>query len=358
MAARPTTLRDVAKKAGVSVATVSYVLSGKGRMSPERRHAIEAMLREAGIRPRYKRYPVFYIADHREFSDMHAFTPFLQLYDGLNESLEGADVDLRTEFLRPPTNGTLRDQIERILSYRPGAVVLDSNLKDNLAEVGHFFEKEGVPAVQVGHTLHAEDIDAVVVDNFGGAYAGTKHLIAGGHRRIALIRWNVSGDPASSKKYAGYQCAIEEAKLPLDPSLIVESGYTKTPDGVQPARVAIDQLLALRDPPTAVLVDNSFISPPLIYPNDPSEPQVPERIRKLDIIHFEAWHTEWMEQVMAGKLCYPPRHVKLLQINWQELGRSAGKHVLARMEGLAGKGQVFQLVPSLYLADGDEYRPL
>jgi DNA-binding LacI/PurR family transcriptional regulator len=357
MATPTLTLRQVAQQANVSVATVSYVLSGKGRMAPETRRKVERLLREAGIRPRHKRYPVFYLCDHREFRDMQACNPFLQLYDGLNASFHQAEITLRVEFLHKPGAGGLRGQLEQLHAARVGGVILDSNLRDDVEHVGRFFEQQKVPAVQVGHAVRAPGIDAVVVDNFGGAHGAVRHLIDRGHTRIATIRWNVGGDPASSKKYAGYTCALNEAGLPIRPQYVVESPFTKE-DHVLPGRVAIERLLSLDEPPTAVFVENSFISPGLIYPSDATERQLPEPIAALDIVHFEAWHLEWVEQVMAGKLNYPPRRTKLLRINWEELGHVAAKRLLTRMESDQQGGEVIQVVPRLIQVEGYESTPL
>lgn len=352
-ATRPVTLRDIARRANVSIATVSYVLSGKGRMAPDTRRQIERLLREAGLKPRFKRYPVVYISAHREFHDMHAFNPFLQMYDGLNASFHEAEVALRIEFLHRNGNGTVRQQLQQLLSYRVGAVVLDSNLRDELDEIGRFFQEQEVASIQVGHTVRSAALDAVVVDSFGGAYKAVRHLIAQGHRRIGSIRWNVAGDPASIKKHAGYTCALQEAGLAVRPEYVVESPFTKNQDAL-PGRVAVDQLLSLREPPTAVFVENSFISPSLLYTASPAERALPKALRALDIVHFEAWHLEWVEQVMAGKLNFPSRQTKLLRINWEEIGRVAAKRLLERMEGLTGEPEVFQLVPKLMHVQGAE----
>jgi LacI family transcriptional regulator len=350
---RPVTLREIARRANVSVATVSYVLSGKGRMAPDTRRHVERLLRESGLRPRYKRYPVVYLSDHREFHDMHAFNPFLQMYDGLNASFHEADVALRIEFLHREGGGSVRQQLQQLLSYRVGAVVLDSNLRDEVEEIGQFFTEQEVPVIQVGHTVRSTAVDAVVVDSFGGAHKAVRHLISQGHTRIGTIRWNVAGDPASSKKLAGYTCALQESGLPVRPEYIVESPYTKEED-VLPGRVAINQLLALPEPPTGVFVENSFISPSLLYTADASERELPKKIQALDMVHFEAWHLEWLEQVMAGKLNYPQRRTKLLRINWDEVGRVAATRLLQRMEGHAGEPEVIQIVPKLMQVEGYE----
>jgi len=325
-------------------------------MSRDTRSSIESMLREAGVRPKYKRYPVFYISDHRAFKDVHAFAPFLQLYDGLNESFHDAEVNLRIEFLHLPGSGALQAQLERLLSYRPGGVVLDASLID-LAETARFFEKNQVPVVQVGHTVRVDGIDAVVVDSFGGAYMAIRHFITAGHRRIGIARWYVHGDPASSKKFAGYQCALSEAGIPMRDEYVVESPFTREGDHL-PGRVAVEKLLALPEPPTAVFIENSFISPSLLFTTHPHELEIPKAIRDLDIIHFEAWHLEWLNQVLAQKLCYTPLQAKLIRIDWKELGRVAAKRLAVRMEGVPNSGQIVQLVPSLFEAKSDEYTPI
>lgn len=349
------TLREVAARANVSVATVSYVLSGKGRMAAETRRTIERLLRDAGIRPRYKRYPVVYISDHAGFGDMHAFRPFLEMFGGLNGAFREADLTLRIEFLNAsPGGGSIRQQIAQMLPEKVGGVVLDDGLKQNVEEIAKYFDKQQIPVVQVGHTVRSAAYDAVVVDSFGGAYKAARHFIETGHTRIATIRWDVASDPASPKKFAGFSCALGEAGIPVRPEYVVESPHTKVGDQL-PGRVAVEQLLALPEPPTAVFVENSFISPSLIYTIDPNEREIPKAIRDLDIIHFEAWHLEWLEQVMAGKLRFPCRNVKLLRINWEEVGRVAARRVRERMEGAQGAAEVFQIVPKLYrIADDKE----
>lgn len=353
---RPVTLRDIAQTANVSVATVSYVLSGKGRMSADTRRQIERLLREAGLRPRYKRYPVVYVSARREFNDMQAFNPLLQIYDGLSASFRESDVALRMEFI-VSSGAALRQQLPQLFNYRVGGVVLDSNLRDDLAIIAEFFAEQKAPVVQIGHIVRAPAVDAVIVDSFTGAYNAVKHLIAEGHRRIATIRWDVADDPASGKKHAGYVCALQEAGLAAAPELIVESPHTREGDEL-PGRVAVDRLLALRNPPTAVFVENSFVSPSLMYTINESERGRPKALQELDVVHFEAWHLEWVEQVMAGKLAYQQRRTKLLRISWDEIGRVAARRLVERMEGLSGQGEVIQLVPKLVQVQGDKVSSL
>ena len=351
-------LRMIAERVNVSTAAVSCVLNGKGRMSPEKRLAIQRILREAGYRPRHKRLPVFYVLSEQGFRDMHAFEPFFRNFHGLSDVLYAEQVTLRPFFLRLDGAAVANTELKDLLAMNVGGVFLDASLEKAMGGICQTLCREEVPAVQVGHVALSPAVDAVVVDNFGGAYDATHYLVSRGHQRIATIRWNVAGDPASNRKFAGFTCALVEAGIPIRPEYVVESPFTKA-GGLQPGRVAVAQLLALPDPPTAVFVENSFISPALIYPQDTTERELPAAIRALDMVHFEAWNLEWIEQALASKLNYPPRKTRLMRINWEEVGRAAARVLLARMESRKTTNpQVVGLAPRLYEIDGYDATPI
>ena len=358
MISKRVTLRDIAQRANVSVATVSCALNGKGRISPAKRQRIQGMLKRAGYRPRVKARPVLYLAFAAQRVKTHVFIPFMRKYQGINEALHAEGVDLHVEF----TNARmpLEAQLAGMLSYKPAAVVLDSDLGDAADSMVGFFEANSVPVVQVGHVPHSHHCGAVVVDNFNGARTAVQHLAHVGHTRIGTIRWNVDGDPASQEKYAGYLCALGEAGLEARPEYVVESPY-KREAGDLPGRVAVGRLLSLPEPPTAVFVENSFVSPSLLYPSGPTEKSLPPEIRALDMVHFEAWHLDGQEEAVAGALAFPGRATKLLRIDWHELGRVAALRVLERLNGANGAngdGQVLRIAPRLMMVNGEQSTPL
>lgn len=357
MSRQTVTLREIAAKADVSVAAVSYVLNGKGGISRPRRRQISQLLEEAGLKPRYLRYPTFYICTHRSLTDMSFHAPFFQKYDGLNSSFHEFDVGFRLEFLHRPGGRSLDGQLQELLSYKPGAVILDSDLDHDLPKVAAFFESQDVPALQVGHTTRTEDVDAVVIDDFGGAYTATRHLIEAGHKRIATIRWHVNIDPASSRKHSGFICAMNDAGLPVRPEYVVESPPKREGRNLT-GRVAAARLVSLAEPPTAVFVENSFVSASLLYPIDPSEQELPAAIQSLDMVHFEAWHLDFIEHVMAGVFNYPTRRAKLMRIDWSELGRVAAKQIVDRLKGGEPSGQVIRLAPQLVTVDAMGVEPV
>lgn len=356
MAEQQVTLRQIAEQANVSVAAVSYALHGKGRMSAQMRSQLERMLKDAGYKPSYKLRPVLYINSHSIFHDMHILHPLLSKYEGINTCFHTEDIPYRLELLHMPGAASLEEQLNLLLAFRPSGVLLDSDLGEEMEEATHFFRKAHLPAVQLGHVQRAQGIDSVIVDSFGGAYAGTQHLIKQGHRRIATIRWNTTNDPASRQKFSGFGCAMSEAGLPVPDAYVVEAPLGRRPAG-QPGRVAMKRLLELPEPPTAVFVENSFVSPSLLYPLPP-EKTVPQCIAEIEMVHFEAWSLDWIEQVVVSKLSLPPRHAKLLRIDWYQMGQVAAKRMLAKLEDGELDEQVIRLAPQLVEVHQDEVTKL
>jgi len=84
------------------------------------------------------------------------------------------------------------------------------------------------------------------VDNFHGARLATRHLLDLGHRRIGIIR-GLPGLQPGIDRLLGYQSMLEERGIPFDPALAVPGTATR-----EYGWKAMEQLLALPDPPTAV----------------------------------------------------------------------------------------------------------
>lgn len=116
-------------------------------------------------------------------------------------------------------------------------------------EVIDVLGSNGVPWLLVNRRMPAAD-RWVVLDDDGAAALGVAHLVAHGHRRIAHIAGPRDADTARRRE-AGYRGALEAAGLPLHTQLVLSGGYSSA-GGAD----AMRRLLALPDPPTAVLVAN------------------------------------------------------------------------------------------------------
>ncbi len=107
-----------------------------------------------------------------------------------------------------------------------------------------------MPVVLVDRKIRGLDVPAIRVDNRAGACEAVKHLIGLGHERIAIIK-GIDGIETSDERYAGYVQALKEGRLPMRDTLVKEGRFLK--DG---AFVATEELLQMRNPPSAIFVCN------------------------------------------------------------------------------------------------------
>jgi len=81
------------------------------------------------------------------------------------------------------------------------------------------FRRKNVPVVLADRLIPGLEIDSVTTDNFDGAYALTRYLIDKGHRQIAIILSTLFS--TERERLAGYEKALSDSELPVDPDLVV-----------------------------------------------------------------------------------------------------------------------------------------
>jgi LacI family transcriptional regulator len=112
----------------------------------------------------------------------------------------------------------------------------------------------GLPTVLIDRVLDGIEMPAVVADNYRGGYIATKHLLSLGHRRIGCIARPVRLSH-SRERVQGYQTALKDAGIAFDERLVAAGGY-RLENGYE----AIQYLLGLEDPPTAVFTYNDIMA--------------------------------------------------------------------------------------------------
>src|SRR5687767_3227209 len=214
------TIKDVARRSGVSSMTVSRVINDSERVSPETRRRVEAAIAELGYVPsRLARGLIRQKTGTLALIVPDVANPFFTLI------VRGAeDVARRAGYrvILCDTRADLtieRDVIEEMLAHRVDGVAI-APVSDRSRTHLRRLAKFGVPFVLIDRTIPGVDSDVIVGDSVGGARRLVEHLISLGHRRIGLI---VESDEVSTARdrRRGYVDALEAAGLPIDPSLIV-----------------------------------------------------------------------------------------------------------------------------------------
>lgn len=117
----------------------------------------------------------------------------------------------------------------------------------------------------------------VVFDNRRAGYAMMSHLLARGHRRIAVVLWSEHFvHPALEERLQGFQAALRKAGLALDPSLV----YRFQPLGDETSiSETVDRILALREPPTAIIAADDIAALEIVDLLQGRGVRVPDEIR-------------------------------------------------------------------------------
>ncbi|SEQ16533.1 LacI family DNA-binding transcriptional regulator [Microlunatus flavus] len=248
------TVADIARDAGVSIATVSKVLNRRPDVAPETRARVNGLLAERG-----------YVLSARTRNKTRASRPArgglvdLVFNDPGSpwaaEVIRGAAAAARTvrasivvTALDPEQRGRRRWLDDLADRGSLGLVLAVSSMS---AEEQGAVRQLGLPVVLMDLVGDFEStLPALGTGNFGGGVAATQHLLDLGHRRVATIT-GPQRYLSSQARLAGYRAALERAGLPVAPELVREGDFHHGS-----AREATAVLLGLADPPTAVFAAN------------------------------------------------------------------------------------------------------
>lgn len=247
-------IRDVAEAAGVSVATVSRALNTPDRVTP----ALRARVADAARRLGYLGNGAARALASRRSGTMGALVPtldnpvFAACIDAFQQRLDAHGMSLLVATAGYDAAAETR-----------GLRTLLQRGVDGILLVGAEHEPEtwallppGLPAV-VTWTHRAEGcaLPCIGFDNAAAAARITRHLLALGHRRIAMIAGLARGNDRAAARIAGVRAALAEAGLTLAPPLLAERAYS-----VAEGSAAMAALLALPEPPSAVICGNDHLA--------------------------------------------------------------------------------------------------
>lgn len=222
------TVRDIAKVAGVSVASVSNVLNGVDKVSEETRERIIQVMLDLDYHPNLVARSL-----SKRKSDMIGL--LLPITD---EGPSSTSLLLRDN----PFYGELLSGVEAkaseygydvlIKGIRSGESCRDWILKRNLDGaifLGNYSEVLSEEMQGLGKRLVLVDCydegtqihSTIGIDDENGGYLATKHLLENGHRKIALVASNVNLDGPIRRRYLGYKKAMEEFGITQTDDLIL-----------------------------------------------------------------------------------------------------------------------------------------
>ena len=243
------TMADVARRAGVSITTVSHVVKGTRRIAPDTERAVREAIDSTG-----------YLYDGVAGSlrtggtrtvgvAMSAITNpyFASLVHALERSLAAAGYSMLLADTHDEPVAEARAMGD-LLSRRADAVVLAPSGDPGAAM--KLARRRGVPVVFIDR-FGDYDVDQVGCENVEPTAALVDHLAQTGHSRIAMVAGR-RGLPTTEERVDGYRRGLRRNSLRFVPSLLVSGEGDDAP-----TRAAVSRLLSLAKPPTALLVANN-----------------------------------------------------------------------------------------------------
>jgi DNA-binding LacI/PurR family transcriptional regulator len=307
----PVRIQEVARRAKVSSATVSRVLSNKPHVREELKERVLRVVQDLGYEPnrvarslRAQRSSVIglIISDVRNsfFQQLARAVEDMAYKNGYAVFLCNSDEDPEKESL----------YVNVLRAERVAGVIMSPTRETTNACKSLLVA--GIPAVAVDRSVLGTSLDSVITDNSVATYKLISHLIGQGHKRIGAV-FSDLGITTGRERFEGYKRALREAGLPLDETL-VRTGLPMDEDGYRLAK----SLLESSPRPTALFTGSKLLTYGALHAIYDSGLNIPKDI---SLASFDK--LDWMPALPAMSYAEQPAY---------ELGKTATELLLKRLE--------------------------
>lgn len=327
------TIIEVAERAKVSIATVSNVIRGTRRVSPALEERVRAAIRELDYSPNE-------IARSLKVKQTRMLA--LVLPDITNpffpEIIRGAEDTAfdRGYFLITANTdeqiGRERRIVAALRSYRVDGILLASAPGKDSSHIRSIMQG-GISIVCLDRTVSGIKTDAVLLDNVRGGRECVRHLIQGGHSRIAIITGSLSLQ-TGRERLRGYEEALRESDIEIDRELVLEGNF-RDESGYRLGK----ELLQRRVKPTAIFVCNGVMTLGVLKAFEELGVRCPDDIA---LATFDD---------LAVDRSFHPHLTAVVQPGY-EMGARAATILMDRVEGkLTNEPFVVRIVPTLIIRE-------
>jgi LacI family transcriptional regulator len=237
------TLSQVARKAGVGTTTVSRVINGGQRVSPETLEHVRRVIETLGYTPNQAART---LKGHRTKTIGLVIPsiadPFFSSCAEAAQAIARANDSLMVVAVTSNDPHTEMENLDVLIRHRTdGLLIVPANSQSQTLR--NLLERVAVPIVAIDRPVSESPIVCVVCDNFNGAITGTRHLIDHGYKRIVCLTGE-STLYTIRERMRGYRKAVEAARLPCI--------FDTTVKDYKSAEYAIKRLLDSPNPPDAI----------------------------------------------------------------------------------------------------------
>lgn len=229
MSRKKVTIRDVAEHAGVSIASVSYVLNGKEhKVSAETIELIHESIKALnyipsmsarGLAKNQSQLIAVIIPQTEDRRQLVFDNPFY------SEMISNIEATVRKEGYHVLLAGVEKEQSYLDISVSrslDGAILIGIYPEELYEEC----KQANIPIVLVDSYIHDQFFTNVGIDDEFGGYLATKYLIEHGHKEIAIVTGSIKRDGVVEKRYLGYRRALAEANIPFKKQYVFEDSVS------------------------------------------------------------------------------------------------------------------------------------
>lgn len=293
------TINEIAKEAGVSLATVSRVLNNSGYVKDETRKKVMKVIDKYNYTPS---------AIARSLSTNVTNTvgvivpditnPFYgEIIKGITEIAEENNLNI----ILCNSNDSIDNELKSIKTLKEhrirGLIISPTSVENDLnSEYLQALNNLGTPVILVDGHLKYSNFNGVFVDNIKGSYDAIEALIKEGHEDIAIITGRMNSKPAQDR-LLGYEKALIMNNININENLIFNGDYS-----IESGYEATKQILALENRPTAIFTCSNFMTLGCIRALSESNIRIPNDI---SLISFDKIDVLSILNINISHVCGP-----------------------------------------------------
>lgn len=273
MSSSKNTIKEVAKHAGVSIATVSRYLTNPASIKSENRKNVELAVKELNYQPSI-------YARRLAGGKLNTFGLIIPGYEGIFYSFYALEI-IRTVALALDKKGV--DLHLHIFwnkdTFKTSLVdgVIFADVIDNQNQLKRLIN-EDFPLVVLNRKIEEPQVSFVAIDNFKGAYEATEFLIHHGHRLVAHLAGDLRVQCAKDR-LEGYKAALEKNKIKVKEEYIKLTNFSS-----RGAREKLEELFNTKEFPTAIFCCSDEVASEVLVYAEEKKIKIP---KELSVVGFD-----------------------------------------------------------------------
>ncbi len=306
-------ITEIAKLAGVSIATVSRALNGRGSVRADTRRKILSIAEEHNYRPN----PIARSLSQKKTDTIGVILPEL-VDEFFTELIRGIDEEAyrSNRFIMVSSSHGERDVVETLLEFMgsgrvAGVVLMAPSLREEVIAIA---SSSKCPLVVLNNTFARGKLDTFNINNYQGAFAVVEHLVLHGYERIGMLK-GPEGNCDAEERWRGFQEALQKHDHRVEKNWVISGNFS-----IKSGYYGFMRLMSLPEKPQAIFAANDMMAVGIYEAARNSGIRIPEDIA-----------VAGFDDILLSRLLVP--RLTTVHVPVVELGMKATRHLVHVLEG-------------------------